>query len=167
MRQRSQDGVEGVHQFRAAAIIQRHGQAHAGISRRLAPCLCPCPRCTSCGNLIGAADDLQADVVADGWTGSSLRRYCRKQAHQKIDFRFGPPPIFQGKRVQGQRRNVQPRAGFDHGARRLHPGAVAGHARQMPPLRPAAIAVHDDGDVLRQPPRVQLLQQARLFAIGG
>ena len=40
---------------------------------------------------------------------------------------------------------------------------MAGDARQVPPLRPAAVAVHDDGDMLRQPARIELLEQAPLL----
>ena len=41
---------------------------------------------------------------------------------------------------------------------------MAGDARQMTPLRPAAVAIHDDGDVARQTARIELREQARLFA---
>jgi hypothetical protein len=34
-------------------------------------------------------------------------------------------------------------------------------------LRPASVAVHNDGDVLRQTPRIQLIEQARFFTIFG
>jgi hypothetical protein len=37
----------------------------------------------------------------------------------------------------------------------------------MAPLGPAAVAVHDDSDVSRQAPRIELFEQARLCAIGG
>ena len=43
-------------------------------------------------------------------------------------------------------------ADCDCPADRLGPGFVAGDARQAPPLRPAAVAVHDDGDVARDLP---------------
>jgi len=36
---------------------------------------------------------------------------------------------------------------------------VARHTRQPPPFGPAPVAVHDDGDVFRQPRRVDGLRQ--------
>ena len=92
--------------------------------------------------------------------GQFLAQVLAQQAHQEIDFRLGPAPVFQRKRIQRKRGNAQPRARLDHGPRRLHAGAMAGDARQMPPLRPAAVAVHDDGDVLGQPLRVESSRRA-------
>ena len=100
------------------------------------------------------------------YSGKFLAQVLPQQPHQEIDFRFGPAPILHGKSVKRERRNIQPRAGLDDDPRRFHSGAVTGHARQMPALRPAAIAVHDDGDVPRQPLRIQAFQQARFFAAG-
>ena len=42
---------------------------------------------------------------------------------------------------------------------------MAGNAGEVAPLGPAAVTIHDDRDVLGQPPRVQLVQQACFFAI--
>ena len=95
-------------------------------------------------------------------TGSSLRRYS--QTHQKVDLGLRAPPVLQRKRVQRQRLDLQPGAGLDHLAGGLYAGAVPGHPRQVAPLRPAAVAVHDDGDMLREAPRVELLEEARLLA---
>jgi hypothetical protein len=61
---------------------------------------------------------------------------------------------------------MQPRARFNDDARGFHAGAVPGHARQVPALRPAAVAIHDDRDMPRQPLRVEAFQQASLFAAG-
>jgi len=61
---------------------------------------------------------------------------------------------------------MQPRTGIDNDPSRFHSGAVTGHARQVPALRPAAVAVHDDGDVPRQPLRIEVFQQARFYAAG-
>ena len=42
-------------------------------------------------------------------------------------------------------------AELDAGAHRLDPGTMAETARTPPALGPAAVAVHDDGDMARQP----------------
>ncbi len=52
--------------------------------------------------------------------------------------------------------------------RRAHgrdPGAVPGDARHVPPLGPAAVAVHDDGDVFREPRGIQMAVDFRFLAI--
>ena len=62
---------------------------------------------------------------------------------------------------------MQLRARFDHAARRFHPRAMARDARQMAPLRPPAVAVHDDGHVIGQAFRVELCEKFRFLAVGG
>jgi hypothetical protein len=61
---------------------------------------------------------------------------------------------------------MESRTGLDYGARRLHACAMPGDSREVTPLRPASVAVHDDGDVLREPARIQISEQAFFFAAG-
>jgi hypothetical protein len=58
---------------------------------------------------------------------------------------------------------MQPRARFDHFPRRLHACAMARDARQVPPLGPAAVAVHDHGEVVWEPLRIELFEKLRFF----
>jgi len=98
-------------------------------------------------------------------TGSSVRRYCRSRRIKKSISALGAAN-FPGKRVERQRRDVQPRARFNHRACRLDAGrwpAIRGRWR----FCASAITVHDDGDMLRQAVRVQPVEQARFFAIFG
>ncbi len=62
---------------------------------------------------------------------------------------------------------MQPRAGLNHSTRGLHSGAVTGDAGQMPPLGPTPVTIHDDSDMVRQAPRIELVEQMRLFLIVG
>ena len=73
------------------------------------------------------------------------------------------------KRVQRKRREIlQARARFDHGPGRLHSRLCwPGDARQMTPLRPAAIAIHNDGDVLRETVGVQISGAAAFLEVRG
>ena len=48
----------------------------------------------------------------------------------------------------------------------LGAGLVALGAGEAPVGRPAAVAVHDDGDMPRQALRVEAFQQSSLFAAG-
>ena len=121
---------------------------------------------TSSRQLIGAADDQHADIVSmDG--GKFLAQIFAKQAHQKINFRFGAAPVFHGKSVERQGGNSEPGARFNHRASRLDSRAVTGHARQMAPLRPAAVSIHDDGNMLREPVRIQFKEQPLFCKVRG
>jgi hypothetical protein len=44
---------------------------------------------------------------------------------------------------------------------------MSGYARQMTPLRPAAVAIHDDSNMLRQAVRIQIAEQWLFFAGRG
>ena len=57
-------------------------------------------------------------------------------------------------------------ARLDRVAHRLDAGAVAFDARQVALRRPAAVAVHDDGDVRRQPVEGDLPRQ-RVVRVPG
>ena len=57
-------------------------------------------------------------------------------------------------------------AGLDDAPSCAHAGAMPRDARQVAALRPAAVAVHDDGDVLGQALAVDLLQQSSFFLAG-
>ena len=59
---------------------------------------------------------------------------------------------------------LQTRAGFDGGAGGLGAGAVAGDAREMALFGPAAVAVHDDGDVARQAGEIQFFEEFCFFS---
>ncbi len=121
---------------------------------------------TSLRQLIGTPDDQHANVVSmDG--GKFLAQIFAKQAHQKIDFRFGAAPVFHGKSVESQGGNSEPRAGFNHRASRLNSRAMSGDARQVTALRPAAVSIHDDGNMLREPVRIQIEEQTLFFKVRG
>ena len=60
---------------------------------------------------------------------------------------------------------MQAGASFDDDPRGLHSGAVAGNAGQMTPLRPAAVSIHDDGEVPRQALQIEFLDKFRFFAV--
>ena len=54
---------------------------------------------------------------------------------------------------------------FDRRAHRCNSRAMSGDARHVAPLGPAAIAIHDDGNVLRQPRRIKMAIDLSLFPI--
>ena len=158
------DGPKCVHQFGARAVVKRQGQHHAGIARRRIPR--PCHLLLHRRRqLVLASDVFQANVVlVEG--GDFGFQIAAQQAHQEIYFAAGTLlPVLFRKRIQRQPGNPNARRGFHRGAHGRYSGAVSGHARQVATARPATVAVHDDGDVLREPFRIKPLINFRFLAI--
>ena len=80
----------------------------------------------------------------------SSMRYCSQQGHQEIELGLRPFPVLAAEAVERQLADAEPAALLDGGADALDAAAVALDARQAALLGPAAVAVHDDGDVPRQ-----------------
>ncbi len=114
------------------------------------------------GQFAGAPEKTHANVVALNQRHFLPQVFAQK-LHQKVRLCFRPPPVFHGEGVQRQRIDVQPRASFDRGARRLRSGTMPRGARQVLALRPASVAIHDDRHMPRQPRQVQPGQHLRLF----
>src|SRR5690606_17728410 len=70
-----------------------------------------------------------------------------QQPHQVVHFRNRPLPVFRREGVKRQERNAKFAAGRDRGAHGIGAAPVACHPRQAARASPAAIAIHDDGDV--------------------
>ena len=71
------------------------------------------------------------------------------QFHQAVHFRLRPVPVLLGEGVEGKILHSRLHGGFGAGADALHPFHVPIDAFFAPGFRPAPVAVHDDGDVLR------------------
>jgi len=156
-----QDGVHGVDDFGASAVVQRDGEDHAGIFGEGFGGFAGVTA-DGVGKLFGAAQEAHADIVSPQ-QGHFLADIFAEELHEEFDFGFGAAPVFDGEGVEGERFDVQARAGLDGGARGLRAGGVAGDARKMTLLGPAAVAVHDDGDVARQAREVEFFEEAGLF----
>ena len=84
-----------------------------------------------------------------------------QQIHKEIDFASRPAlPVFLGKGVEGERRNMDASCSFSGRAHGFDTRAMPGHSGQMPPAGPPAVSVHDDRNVLREPlgiePKIRL-----------
>ncbi len=82
--------------------------------------------------------------------GHFFRQKLHQQAEQGADFLLGAVPVFAGKGVQRQIRDAQRAAFGDDAPRRRDPGPMSRGAGQTLPLRPSAVAIHDDGHMLRK-----------------
>ena len=75
--------------------------------------------------------------------------YCSKQVHQEVDLGLRPLPVLARQAIQRELLDLEPGAFLGRAADRIDAALVAGDARQILPLGPAAVAVHDDRDVPR------------------
>ena len=87
---------------------------------------------------------------------SSDRRYRFSSRMSVLTSDAGPLPVLDGERIQRQHAEAETRGGLDGVAHGIDARAMAFHARQVALGGPAAVAVHDDGDVRRQPLEVHL-----------
>ena len=90
-----------------------------------------------------------------------------EQHHQRADFGGRTLPVLDRERVERQHFEPEPRRGLDDVAHRVDAGAMPLDARQVPLPGPAAVAVHDDGDVARQAIGMNLPGELRFGAAGG
>src|SRR5437667_12214887 len=111
------------------------------------------------------SDLLESDRVLTE-RGELGLQIAAQQSHQEIGFaaRTLLPVLFR-KGIERERRNADARRRFYRRPYRRHSGPVSGNARQMAAARPASVAVHDDGDVLWEPCRIEPMINVRLFAI--
>ena len=160
-----EDGVHGIDDFRAATVVEGDAQAHAGVCGGLLGGLAYI-FLHSQGKLIDAAEKTHADVIALDERHFFADIFAQ-ELHEEIGFDFGAAPILDGKSVEGQRFDVEPRASFNGGAGSLGAVAVASDSRKMTALRPAAVAIHDDRHVAWHAGKIELLEQLGLFHAQG
>src|SRR6266567_1764531 len=72
-----------------------------------------------------------------------------KQTHQSEDFAFGTLPVFRRERVKGKILDFQIAAAFHAFTNGLGSCFVTFDARETPRFGPAAVAIHDNGDMAR------------------
>src|SRR5690606_28520971 len=70
-----------------------------------------------------------------------------EQAHERVDLFGGPLPVLLAEREQRQDLDTRVQRTLDHLANGRHSGCVSQRPRQRAPAGPAAVAVHDDGDM--------------------
>ena len=94
------------------------------------------------------ADDFQADVVLMQLADFAFQ-HLEEQLHQEGHFIGRTAPVLAAEGEQRQIFHTHLAACLDHFAHRLHSALVPHDARHEALLRPAPIAIHDDGDVTR------------------
>src|SRR5713101_10019068 len=156
--------AKGVDQFTARATVQRQCEHRASIVRRALArpghALLHIFR-----QFVLPPDVLQTNIVFIQCWDFRLQ-IAAQQAHQEIDFALGTLlPVFFREGVERYSVNAGARRRLHRRTDGRNPGAMSGHARHMAPVRPAPVAVHDDGDVFWEPPWIKLPVDFRFFPI--
>src|SRR5690606_9486931 len=94
------------------------------------------------------ADEADAHAAPVQLVDFAVERVDEK-LHQRADFLLGPAPVLAREREQGECADPGVQAEIDAQVDRARAGAMADDARPVALLRPAAVAVHDDGQVAR------------------
>ncbi len=152
-----EDGVHGVDDFRAAAVVEGDGENHSSI---VSGCFHGFAGVSldGFGKLFGAAEKAHADIVFLE-ERHLLAKIFAEELHEEFDFGLRTAPIFDGEGVESERLNVEACTGFDGGAGRLRARAMTGDAWKMTLLGPAAVAVHDDGDMAGKAGKIELFKE--------
>ena len=155
----------GVDDLRAAAVVQRDVERHAAAGRGRREALREL-LLNRCVELVHPADDAEPDVVLQEVRELAVQVLLQKR-HERDDLEPRALPVLDGEGVERQRVELEPRAGLDDLADGRDAGAVALDARRAALAGPAAVAVHDDGDVPRQPGQVDLVEERALRRAGA
>src|SRR5262249_55042525 len=70
--------------------------------------------------------------------------------HEEIEFCLGPFPVLRAETVERELPDAEPATFLDGRPNAVDAAAMSLDARQTALARPAAVAVHDDGDMARQ-----------------
>jgi len=157
----TQQSIHGVDNFGTPAIVKRdiedHSRILAGLCDRLIEF-----RLDRRIKLIRASNRAKTNIVLVNVLQLFVEVFLQ-ELHQRRDFCAGTLPVFDGKRIERQRFDFQTSAGLDGNACRLRPRTVPSDPWQVPLLRPPAVAVHNHGHMPREPPEIELFEQACLF----
>ena len=77
--------------------------------------------------------------------------------HQSRDFRLGTCPVFGGEGVEGKGSDIELAGRLHNRADGVHPFFVPFDTVEQTLFGPAAVAVHDDGDVFGHPVGVEFM----------
>ena len=133
------------HDFLPAGIAEGQGKDHAAAGGgALHGIVQSAPRGE--GQIRPVADHIQPYIPLDQF-GHFVPHKPGKQIEQKPHFSLRALPVFLGKGVYRHKGHAQGPAFAHQGAHRLGPGPVPLAPGQPPPLRPAAVAVHDHRNV--------------------
>src|SRR6516165_5673062 len=156
-----EERVHGIDNLGAASVVEGDGKNHAGVAGRGLDSI---TRVFLDGErqIVGAPKEPHTNVVALDQR-HLVADVLAEQFHEEFNFRFGAAPVFDREGVERKGLDVEPSTRFDGSASGLGARAVANDAREVALLRPAPVAVHDDGDMAGKARDIQFFEKTRLF----
>ena len=139
--------LRGTQHFLTRAVIHGYEKRHTRVVARFLPRLGKCVT-----RLLRQHGDVayRAHTHVFGMQAVNLSEHgFGEQVHQTHDFFFGTFPVFRRERINGKEANARVARRANELANRRNASLVAFQAIERTLFRPAAIAVHDDGDMLR------------------
>ena len=156
-----QQGARGVHDLGAGAVVERQCECGSGVPASLFPG--PLHGVLDLGGQAGGAADIgHADVIVVHALDVADQVRLQK-LHQEADFGLGPPQIvLKRKGVERQPGEIDAGGGFDDELDGFGALLVAEETLEGALAGPAAVAVHDDGNVARDAGAVKLIVDGSL-----
>ena len=158
------DGIHRVHELGAAAVIDCQVELHPGVLRgggdggfQFLP--------DRGGQGIHATHAGEADAVAHDF-GKLAAQINAQQPPQHVNLGARTLPVFGGESIQRQGLDAQPAAGFNGVTNSVDTRGMACGAGQIPLAGPAAVAIHNDGDVRGQAVRIDGFGELPILASG-
>ena len=136
------------HDLVARAVVEGDSEVEPAIARRDASASSIRPRISS-GTRLALADDADLHAVAVE-LGEVAADEDAHEVEQTLDLLVGARPVLRGEAEQRQVADAAAHREADRAAQRFDAAAMALAARHAVRVRPAAVAVHDDGDMTRQ-----------------
>src|SRR5207244_2846231 len=110
-----------------------------------------------------APDGEQADLMLHHLAELG-RQVAAEERHEPVDLARRAAPVLGGEGVEREVADAEAPAGLHHRPHRLLADTVPLQARQAALLRPAPVAVHDDGHVARQASGIDLHHQTAMIS---
>ena len=95
---------------------------------------------------------------------TSARRALMNKSMSRVTFGFGTAPVLAAECKKGHGTDALSHALLNHGPNALDTGPVARGSGPIAPYRPAAVPVHDDGNVPRHAGGASIIGQHRAFS---
>ena len=137
--------VDGVDDFGAAAVVDGEVEAESGVGGGLTDGGFEIVANLG-GEKLPAADGVEADAVGLQ-TGELAVEIDTEQAPEGVDLIARPLPVLDGEGLEGESVDSGAGAALDGGANGVDAGFVTGDAGEAALTRPAAVAIHNNGDV--------------------
>ena len=153
-------GPHGADDFLAPAIVEGDHEGQARYCRAVRFSASSSSSADVGGQPLPLADDADADVVGVE-LGEIVPDEALQQAHQVGDLLGRTAPVLGREAVDGQVADAEIAGGAHGAADRLDAAPMALEPRQPALGRPAAVAVHDDGDMRRDRPRLPTCRPGR------